>query len=100
MPPRNYPEIWQCAGMIAGVYGVGYGQAARAPLRHWPIVLAGLPGKICGPLGFLQVALSGTLPWRFVLNNITNDLIWWIPIALILRRADRAGRRQAGGHHE
>ena len=22
MPPPNYPEIWQCVGMIVGVYGI------------------------------------------------------------------------------
>ena len=46
-----YPEIWQCVGMIVGVYGVGYAIAAYDPLRHWPIVLVGLLGKILGPLG-------------------------------------------------
>ena len=23
-PLPNYPELWQCIGMIVGVYGVGY----------------------------------------------------------------------------
>ncbi len=23
IPAPNYPEIWQCVGMIVGVYGVG-----------------------------------------------------------------------------
>ena len=39
--PR-YPQIWQCVGMIVGVYGVGYLVAASDPLRHWPIVLVGM----------------------------------------------------------
>lgn len=91
MPPPNYVEIWQCVGMIVGVYGVGYGLAARDPLRHWPIVLVGFLGKVFGPIGFLQAVGMGTLPWRFGLNNITNDVIWWIPFALILRAAYRNG---------
>lgn len=91
MPAPNYVEIWQCVGMIVGVYGVGYIAAAFDPLRHWPIVLVGFLGKVFGPIGFLQAALTGTLPWRFGLNNITNDLIWWIPFALILRRAYQDG---------
>lgn len=91
MPAPNYVEIWQCVGMIVGVYGVGYIAAAFDPLRHWPIVLVGFLGKVFGPIGFLQAALTGTLPWRFGLNNITNDLIWWIPFALILRRAYQNG---------
>ena len=65
--------------------------AARDPLRHWPIVLVGLIGKVLGPIGFLQAALTGALPWRFGLNNISNDLIWWIPFTLILRRAYQTG---------
>ena len=40
-----YPGIWQCVGMIVGVYGIGYLTAARQPLRHWPIVLVGLLGR-------------------------------------------------------
>ena len=89
LPVPNYPMIWQCVGMIVGVYGVGYACAATAPCRHWPIVLVGLLGKVLGPIGFLFAALHGELPWRFGVINITNDLIWWIPFALILYRAKR-----------
>lgn len=90
-PPR-YPEIWQCLGMVVGVYGVGYWIAARDPLRHWPIVLVGLLGKILGPIGFLDAAARGALPWRAGWTLVTNDLIWWVPFAWILCRAWRDGR--------
>lgn len=63
MPPPNYPEIWQCVGMIVGVYGLGYAIAATDPHRHWPMVLVGLVGKILGPIGFLHAAWHGRLPW-------------------------------------
>ena len=33
-PLPIYPELWQCIGMIIGVYGVGYAIAARDPIRH------------------------------------------------------------------
>lgn len=85
-PPR-YPEIWQCVGMIVGVYGIGYLAAARDPLRHWPIVLVGLLGKLFGPIGFLQAATTGALPWIAGLTILTNDLIWWVPFSIILWRA-------------
>lgn len=89
--PR-YPELWQCIGMIVGVYGIGYLTAARDPLRHWPITLVGLLGKIFGPIGFASALYSGSLPWRFGATILTNDLIWWIPFGLILLEARRAYR--------
>ena len=87
MPRLNRPEIWQCVGMIVGVYGIGYLIAARDPVRHWPIVLVGLLGKILGPIGFAKALYDGTFPPMFGLNILTNDLIWWIPFAMLLWNA-------------
>ena len=84
MVPPNYPELWQCIGMIVGVYGLGYAIAADDPYRHWPIVLAGFLGKIFGPIGFAQALLKGSLPPSFGVILLSNDLIWWIPFGLIL----------------
>jgi hypothetical protein len=87
MAPPNYPQLWQCIGMIVGVYGVGYLIAASDPARHWPIVLVGFLGKVFGPLGMVQALWTETLPWGFALNCLTNDVLWWFPFALILRHA-------------
>lgn len=84
LPRPNYPEIWQCVGMIVGVYGIGYLIAVTNPRRHWPIVLVGLLGKFFGPIGFLIALVKGTLPPVFGLTLLTNDLIWWVPFGLIL----------------
>jgi small multidrug resistance pump len=85
--------IWQCVGMIVGVYGIGYACAARDPLRHWPIVLVGLLGKIFGPIGFIDaVFIRGIFPASFGWTILTNDLVWWVPFALILLAARRAAR--------
>jgi hypothetical protein len=81
--PR-YPQIWQCVGMIVGVYGIGYLIAATDPLRHWPIILVGLLGKLFGPIGFVAALLRGDLPLAFGVTIVTNDLIWWGPFAAIL----------------
>lgn len=89
LEPPNYPSLWQCIGMIVGVYGIGYGIAALDPVRHWPIVLVGLLGKIFGPIGFVWNAAHGTLPWVAGLTILTNDLAWWIPFGLILLHARR-----------
>ncbi len=81
----NYPELWQCIGMIVGVYGLGYLIAATDPRRHWPIVLVGLLGKIFGPMGFALALIQQRFPLLFGLNIVTNDLIWWVPFFLILK---------------
>lgn len=87
----NYPEIWQCVGMIVGVYGIGYLAAADDPRTHWPIVLVGLTGKVLGPIGFAVALAEGTFPPLFGATILTNDLVWWVPFGLILRDAARHG---------
>lgn len=87
LPRMNYPGVWQCVGMIVGVYGIGYWVAASDPVKHWPIVLVGLLGKIFGPIGFLQSLYLGVFNLKFGSTIITNDLIWWIPFFLILKNS-------------
>lgn len=84
--PR-YPEIWQCVGMMVGVYGVGYLIASSNPSRHWAIVFVGLLGKILGPIGFAYSALNNALPWNWGWIIVFNDLIWWIPFGYVLYMA-------------
>ncbi|MDJ1495420.1 alkyl hydroperoxide reductase [Cytophagaceae bacterium DM2B3-1] len=84
MVQPNYPGIWQSVGMIVGVYGLGYYIAAFDPVRHWPIILVGFLGKLFGPVGLVLYAWKGELPWVFGWVNVTNDLIWLVPFAIIL----------------
>lgn len=104
--PPLYPGIWQCVGMVIGVYGIGYLIASTDPLRHWPIVLVGFLGKVFGPIGMVaQIAgvplspIAGqtgqTLPPSWLWLNLTNDLIWWVPFAAILYAAFRLGTAPA-----
>lgn len=97
MEPPRYPFIWQCVGMIVGVYGIGYLAAARDPVRHWPIVLVGFLGKIFGPLGYVMGVADGSVPPAFGVTLPTNDLIWWIPFAVILWHAFRVNTDIAVG---
>lgn len=83
----KYLELWQCVGMIVGVYGIGYIIAATDPNKHWPIVLVGFLGKVLGPIGFIQALGAGVFPLAFGIHNIFNDLIWLIPFYLLLKRA-------------
>ena len=96
----NYPFIWQCVGMVVGVYGVGYLAAATDPVRHWPIVLVGLLGKVFGPLGYLMGVIRGDVPPAFGWTLPTNDLLWWIPFTLILIHAWRRHRGASFAPHE
>lgn len=79
-----YPGLWQCIGMIVGVYGIGYWIASHDYKTHWPIVLVGFLGKIFGPIGFLMSLYRGEFNLAFGTVIIFNDLIWWVPFALIL----------------
>lgn len=94
----NYPEIWQCVGMIVGVYGIGYLIAASDTRTHWPIVLVGLLGKVFGPIGFAFALSRGTFPLHFGLTILTNDLIWWIPFAMILWDTSQHRKDDQSGH--
>jgi hypothetical protein len=87
MQTNNYPEIWQCVGMVVGVYGIGYFIAASDPYRHWPIVLVGLLGKILGPIGYINALMHERFTPKAGITNITNDLIWLIPFTIILVKA-------------
>ena len=83
----SYPQIWQCVGMIVGVYGIGYIAASYDPVKHWPITLVGFLGKVFGPIGFAQHLYLGTFPLSFGITIIFNDLIWWYPFGYILYHA-------------
>ena len=97
MEPPKYIELWQCIGMIVGVYGVGYIIAGFDPVRHWPIVLVGFLGKLFGPIGMAWAVMRGSLPASFGIANVTNDLIWLIPFGCVLLFAfsnNRVNRNQ------
>lgn len=93
-PPTTelWPQLWACIGMIVGVYGLGYVIASRDPAKHWPIVLVGLLGKILGPIGFVDAATRGLLPWSMGVTILTNDLLWWIPFSMVLWHAAKAAQ--------
>jgi len=84
MEPINYPQIFACLGMVVGVYGVLYGEVARRPEEGWLIAAIGLLGKVLGPIGLLQLILTGVWPVATIVLCVTNDFIWWIPFALYL----------------
>jgi predicted DCC family thiol-disulfide oxidoreductase YuxK len=76
--------LWQCIGMIVGLYGLGYFIASTNICKYWPLVLIGFLGKIFGPIGFVWHILIGTLDASGLILILFNDLIWLIPFAIIL----------------
>src|SRR5207237_1919630 len=64
LAPPNYPSLWQCLGMVLGLYGVLYGYSAYKLESAGPIILVGLLGKILGPIGWFMAIRSGVWPWR------------------------------------
>jgi small multidrug resistance pump len=87
--PR-YPAIWQCLGMVVGLYGVVYAYATLHLDRAKAFVAIGLAGKVLGPIGCLCAA---ELPLRTFPLILFNDIVWWLPFTLILLEGTRAGER-------
>ncbi len=92
--PR-YPQIWQGLGMLVGVYGVAYWLAAADPFRHWPVVFAGLLGKVFGPIGYVVSWWQELLPTSWASIVFLNDVIWWVPFGAILYGAARSEQNSA-----
>src|SRR5216110_55195 len=93
MAPPNYPGIWQCLGMVVGLYGVLYASAAWHLDRAKLIIAVGLAGKILGPIGLCLAIHSGEWPLRTLSLVVFNDLIWWLPFMLFLMEGTRSAER-------
>jgi peroxiredoxin len=87
LPVPNYPEQVQVLWLLIGAFGIGYLIAASDPNRHWAVLLIGSLTKLLAPFFMLQQIFLGKLPWTAGLMVIPNDIIWWIPFAVILRGA-------------
>lgn len=76
LPRPNYPALFQCIGMMVGVYAIGYWLVARDPVRYGAFVAIGLAGKVLGVVGAFWAASKGELPWAFLYVNVSNDIVW------------------------
>ena len=93
MEAPRYPAIWQCLGMVVGVYGLGYAYAAWRLDRAAPFIALGLLGKTLGPIGWVMTVSAGEWPIRTFTLILFNDLVWWLPFGLYLLEGTRAGAR-------
>lgn len=80
----THPMLWRGMGFLAGAFGVGFLIAARAPIRHWAIVLIGFIKFNLVILTLVAGLLEGPLPREIVLMVVIDDLIWWFPFVSIL----------------
>jgi len=93
MEAPRYAAIWQCLGMVVGVYGLGYAYAAWRLDRAFPFIALGLLGKTLGPIGWVATVHAGEWPIRTFTLILFNDLVWWVPFGLFLIEGTRAGTR-------
>lgn len=92
LPSPLYPAIWQCLGMVIGLYGLLYAYAARKIEAAWPIIAVGLLGKVLGPIGWTVTVAAGDWPVRTFPLIVFNDLVWWVPFAIFLLEGTAAGK--------
>ncbi|MGD1844940.1 MAG: SelL-related redox protein [Salibacteraceae bacterium] len=98
-----HPFVIQVVGLLIGCFGFGFLLAARAPLTHWPVVLAGLTSKILAPIGLAYYVSQDAVPSVLLLFSLPNDIIWLLPFGLILYEAfelDRRNREHLNYLHE
>ncbi len=84
VPRPNHPMMWQGVGAVMAVFGSGLLVAARNPIHHWLIVLAGLVKFSLGIGGFGMALWNREIPWQSGWMLLVDDLIWWFPFAGIL----------------
>jgi len=89
LPYPNYPQMWQGAGVMAAVMGIGFVIAARNPLRYWPVILIGLIPKCLAPIGVVWGVMRGELPAALGTLVLVNDVAWWVPFTMLLWLAVR-----------
>ncbi len=93
MAPPNYPSLWQCLGMVVGLYGLLYAYAAVDLHRSKLIIAIGLAGKILGPIGMFIAFQSGEWPLRALTLIVFNDFVWWLPFTVFLLDGTHIGER-------
>ena len=85
----NYLQMWQGAGIMTGVMGLGFLISARNPLRYWPVILIGLIPKVLAPIGVLWGFWRQELPTALGTLVLVNDVAWWVPFSMLLWLAVR-----------
>ena len=91
-PPRD-TFLWQGVGLVIILFGIGYAIAALDPFRHWAVVLIGLLAKVIGPMGMIIAVARDEVSSGVLRLLPVNDVMWWIPFAVIVAEGIRRDRR-------
>ncbi|WP_417740196.1 hypothetical protein [Rosistilla oblonga] len=92
--------LWQYIGLLVGLFGIGCGIASRNPTGHWLLLTIGLMGKIFTATGFALAFSAGAVPMAIGWTVLTNDLIWMVPLALILWESAHTAHAVDSAHSE
>lgn len=90
MERLNHPIIWQGAGLMMGVLGLGLVIAAKNPIHHWMLILIAFAKFNLETIGFSMAIFQHQIPLRSIWVLCADDLIWWTPFAVILWASLRA----------
>lgn len=80
----NHPMLWRAMGLISAALGIGLLMAARSPVKHWPVVLATFLKSTLTIGGGAMAFMNGEIPQRACWILAIDDVIWWLPLAMIL----------------
>lgn len=86
----NHPMLWRAIGLLCVALGVGLLIAARNPVQHWLLVLVGFSKVLLGTVGLGIALAQGQLPPAAGWMLAVDDLVWLVPLALILWTCVRA----------
>jgi hypothetical protein len=88
--PRPEPIIFfQLAGLLIGLFGVGYWLVLCRPVANRDLLWLGFWSKLLGPLLSIYHVLRGDLPWTFLPLVVLSDLIYLPLFYLIGKRLNR-----------
>ncbi len=93
--PRPVPVVWfQLAGLLIGLFGVGYWLVLCRPVQNRDLLWLGFWSKLLGPLLSGYHIARGDLPLSLVPMLAFSDLIYLPLFYVIGRRLSRLGRER------
>jgi hypothetical protein len=91
---RPEPIIFfQLAGLLIGLFGVGYWLVLCRPVQNRDLLWLGFWSKLLGPLLSVYHVVRGDLPWVFLPLVVFSDLVYLPLFYVIGKRLNRLAAR-------